>query len=541
MATRRPSVTINSAFGGIAPSQYYIQEGQYLAGIGIDPQWPISDSVGDRFISGSLRPTAYAEFSGANITGNPYWILNNPKNANTYVYANDGKVVSYDSAFGTETLVGTPTSGAGNGAAYYNNYLYFATPTNVSRYGPLDGSPSLTNTYWTSTLSLTALVNTTYPSIRGSGVIPNHAMHVHVDNKLYICDYDSTSSTAATRGRGLIHALATTYGSAEGDTNNSSSYNALDLPLGYMPVDIESYGNYVVIAAIQSTNATVIQGKAALFFWDGINASFYNVVHLPDPLVTALINKNGELYVFSGSVSTGTDSSNGYRVSKYLGGQSLETVYYSDVGSPPLAGAVDAQGDRLIWGTFTQINSTTAGSPEYYPVVMALGTKSPAVPGGIHCIAKASGTGTAGDGIVTAVKQIEQASMASPRVIIGWRDSSGYGVDKSTTTYATSVWRSRMFNVGKKFAIRMIRIPLGTAVGANMTITPKIFLDDFSSSSTSGLTVINNTNYANSERTVQMHPDISGNNSFCLELRFSGTALLPVKFPIVIEFDVLED
>ena len=78
-----------------------------------------------------------------------------------------------------------------------------------------------------------------------------------------------------------------------------------------------------------------------------------------------------------------------------------------------------------------------------------------------------------------------------------------------------------MFNIGKKFVIKEIRIPLAVAVVANMTITPKVFLDDYSSSSTAGLTAINNTNYPNSERHIEQHPTIAGNHNFCLELGYS--------------------
>lgn len=536
-----PKITINSIFGGQAPARYFVGDSQYMAGIGIDPDLPISDAVGDKQTSGVIRPSGYSDFSSTELNDHPLWFETSPKTSLLYAYLKNGKFLSYSSSFASETSIGTPTSGAGNGMAYYNNYIYLATPTDIARYGPLDGAAALTNTVWTgATLgSLTALVNTTYPSIRGAGVMPNHAMHRHVDNKLYICDYDSTSSTVANRGRGLIHAIKTKYTTAEGDTNDTSQYNVLDLPIGFMPVDIESYGNDIVIAAIQTTNATLKQGRAALFFWDTTSDSFYNVVWLPDALVTALLNVNGYIYVFSGNISTGTDISNGYRISVYGGGNTVTQVYFSDVGSSPLAGAVDAFGEKVAFGTFTQIPSTTASAPEYYAQVMALGSKNRKFENGVHGIIKPTATATAADGLVTALKHVEQASYAAPKFIVGWRDATESGIDKAGTTYGTSVWRSQMFNINQAFKITRIKFSLGTAVAANMTITPKIFLDDFSSSATDGLTVINNTNYAGSERWVRYEPNISGNHNFCFELRFSGTALLPVLLPIEIEFELL--
>jgi len=410
-----------------------------------------------------------------------------------------------------------------------------ATDADISRFGPLDGSPSLTNSVWTgATLgSQTALVNTTYPSIRGGGVMPNHPMHVHTDNKLYVGDFSA--------GVGYIHFIKTTEVTDEGDTNDGSTYNALDLPFGYMPVDIESYGNDLVIAAIQTSDSTIGQGKAALFFWDTTSDSFYNQVALPDPLVTALLNNNGQLYIFSGAVSTGSSISRGYRVSRFLGGQTIETLYLSDVGSPPLAGAVDASGDRIVWGTFTQIPDSGAGGPEFYAVAMAMGSNSPQIPFGVHCIANATATGALGDGIVTSLKFAEQAPFSNPKLIMGHRDAGGPGIDKQSTTYTTNVFRSQMFNIGRKFTIKSLRMTLPVAVATNMTITPKVFLDDFSSDSTSGLTVVNDTNYADSERSVQMYPSISGDHNFVLELRWTGSVLAPVLLPVIIEFEVEDD
>ena len=532
----KKTFTINSIFEGVAPSQYFAREGNYLAGIGIDPDLPQSDAVGSRQTSGVLRPSGYASFDSGNVNANPFWIVTSPKTSLVYTYLDNGRLISYTTALtaASEVLIGTATSGAGNGSAYYNNALYLLTPTDISYYHPLNGTATLYNARWTGTAlgTQTALTNTTYPSIRGAGTMPNHSAHVHTDNKLYFGDF--------LNGVGYIHYVKTTRTSKEGDTNDGSTYNALDLPFGFMPTDIESWGNDLVIAAIQTTNSTLNQGKACLFFWDTTSASWYNQVWLPDTLVTALLNNNGKLYIWSGSISTGADVSNGYRISQYVGGQQTQQIYYSESGSPPLAGAVDAVGDRVVWGTFEQLPTTTGSAPEYYGVVMALGSKRHDIPQGVHGIINSKATGTAADGLVTAVKNVRQASFAYPKFIVGWRDSTAYGMDKQSTTYGTNIIRWN-FNIGKKFVIKRIRLPLAAAVAANMTITPKVFLDDYSSSSTSGLTVINTTNYANSERTVVYMPDISGNHNFCFELRWSGTALIPVLFPIEIDVEITGD
>ena len=356
------TIFINSVFGGLQSSRFFAGEGQYAAGIGFDPFMALSDAVGDRLASGVLRPTAYEDFSGANVNADVIKIMTNPKDNNTYVVLKNGRLISYDNALGTETLVGTVTGSNAEGAAYYNNYIYIfgtgASNDDVSRYGPLDNSPSLTNGVWTgATLGTqTALVDTTYPAYRGGGTLPNHWAHVHVDNKLYFCDFKD--------GQGQVHFIKTTKGTDEGDTDDGSVYGALDLPFGFMPTCIASLNNDIAVGAIQTSDSDVDQGKAHLFLFDTTSESFYAQIPVPDPLITALWNNNGVLHTFSGQVSSGADVSNGYRVGAYLGGQQITTQYLSEVGAPPLPGAIEDFGDMLIWGTFTQIPTTDPDNPE---------------------------------------------------------------------------------------------------------------------------------------------------------------------------------
>src|SRR3990167_8667081 len=214
----KQTFTINNIWGGVSPSQYFGREGNYLAGIGIDPDLPQSDAVGSRQTSGLLRPSGYASFDSGNVNANPFWIMTSPKTALVYTYLDNGRLISYNSslAIASETLIGTPTSGAGNGATYYNNGLYLATPTDISYYFPLNDTATLYNSRWTGAAlgTQTALTNTTYPSIRGYGVMPNHPMHVHTDNKLYFGDF--------LNGVGYIHYIKTSSTIKEGDTNNGS-------------------------------------------------------------------------------------------------------------------------------------------------------------------------------------------------------------------------------------------------------------------------------------------------------------------------------
>lgn len=523
-------VTIDSIFGGVSSTQYAQSSGQYLNAVGIDPDFPISDSSGDFRASGALRPTSYAEFSGTNVNANPYWLTTTPKDTSLYAYLKNGKFFSYNSSLGGESLVATASSSSGNGMAYYNNYIYTFRNTDVDRYGPLDGTPAYGTSVWTgATLgSQTALTNTVYQTHRGAaGNVPNHAAHVHTDNALYFCDFKD--------GQGLIHKIKTTKTTDEGDTNDGSAYNALDLPFGYMPTDIESYGTDLVICAVQTSDTALNQGKAALFFWDTVASSFYRQVELPHAMATALKMNNGILYIWTGNLQDG-----GYQLSVYAGGQTVQSLFIQPDGVPPLAGAVDSTSDRIYWGTVQRVQTTTPGSPDYAATVMAYGSHDPRLPKGVHSVAVSDASASSSDGLVTCILLAEQSQIDKSKLVIGWRDGSNIGLDKISTTYGNCTWHSPMVNVGSNFTIRRVRMALPVAVAANMTITPKFFLDDSSDSSDQGMQVISNSNPSSGKRFIEYRPDINGNHNFYLELKWSGTALLPVLLPITIDVEVNE-
>jgi hypothetical protein len=506
----RQSLQIQTGIlGGISATQYAGADSSYNFGLGIDPDFPIAQ--GGVRTSGQIVPVAYKKFSSTNISGYPLFIITNPKGTTIYVYASDGKFVSYSSSLASETLVGTPTSGAGNGAAYYNNYIYLSTPTNIARYGPLDGVPALTNTVWTAATlgSQSALINTTYPSLRGASM-PNHPLFAHQNNVLYAGDIIN--------GKGVIHKIKTKKVTSEGDTNDGTAASALTLPFGYKPTCFSNWGNDLVIGAIQTTNVTVSQGKAALFFWDTVSSSFYRQVKLDDPLVTAMWNQNGNLFVWTGSAQGGV------RLSLYTGGNGVSEKVFLDEGYPPLQGAVCGFGSRVVWGGFTTYPTATAS-------LFAYGSKRQDIQPALHNIAVTSSTGA--NQTVTAVADSIQHNYNAPPWIIGWGDDSAKGIDKletGTSTTFTSVFRSAVTELPGPANIIGFKVPLGAAVAANMTITPKLYYDDASASKT--LKTINATNFPNSDRWAYIPVDQRVRTDFLLELAFTGTVPLPVKLPI---------
>lgn len=521
MARRR--ITIDTVSGGISQSQYFAGKGQYGAGLAIDPDMPI-DETSVRS-SGFLRPTSMAKFSGTEVTGVPLWFVTNPKSTNTYLYANDGKVHTIDSslAMGTALNSGNAlTTASGNGAEYYDNYAYFATNTNITRYGPLNGSPALDQVYWGTTLSMTALTNTTYPSLRGV-VMPNHSLlRSAIKSVVYVADVLASNV-------GALHQFSTKKTTVEGDTTGTllpPTSGIITFDYGLYPSCLENYGDEIAIGLFEGTNTTIKQKPARIAFWDQESTVVTRYVELPDPLITAMKMVNGVLYVFSGNASGGC------RVVKFSGGYTFTEVYYDEDGVPPLAGAVDSLLYKVLWGGSTTDPSTAA-------VVKSLGSKRAGFmnANAMHVPYKASSAGTTPT--VTALKFIEHASFLKPQPVIGWTDGSGKGLDKASTTYGTATFQSEVFRVGVPFQVVSLTIPLAQVTAANQTITPTLYFDD--ASSNDALTVINSTNYP-STRHVKLEPTGSGGqNNFFLELAWSGSVLATVALPIIIDIETLED
>jgi len=524
---------IESIGGGISPTFYDSPEDSYTGAVGIDPDQPVSS--GNSRTSGAIMPTQYSKFSGTEVTGYPLWQIAQPKTTNAYVYASDGKLHSYSStpAMRATDEAGTAfpislTGGAGNGAVYYNNFLYLAEAADISQYGGLDQGATIavTENVWTGAkFGLTALTNTTYPNVRGA-LLPNHPMHLHTDNAVYIGDVLPTSGS--TSGQGVIHRMKTDRTTFDGDTNDGSAYNVLDLPYGFYPTDIESFGTDLVIAAIQTVDNVINQGKSCLFIWDTFSDTFYKQIWVPDPLTTALKTVNGIVYVFSGNADSGS------RICAYGGGESLQEILFQEQGVAPFPGAVDAYGEKLLFGAC----ATNVGSGG---VVQSWGSKNGRIPKALHNVVKTISGGATP--VVNSILAFQQSSAGiQNRLVVGWGDGTSRGLDAPNgSSTLTSIWLSRLFHVGRKFTVIRLRLPLTGQMNSSISITPEILVDDASTTYT--LATMNQTNYADQREIVYKTPELTavGTVNFQLKLTFLGTAVRGITFPIEIDVDVSPD
>jgi hypothetical protein len=540
------TIRIESILGGHAPTTHFAAADQFMSSLGINPALPITDTTStpttlDFLASGLLRPVGVVNSTDTTVTDIPYWIKTNPKETNKYyIYGGTGSVYTMDIA-SVVTELGDLTDGgtaSGNGAEYYDNYMYFARDTTIARYGPLDGTPAFTDDYWVGTLSKTALTQTTYPShyFQSNIRFPNHVLHRHSDGRLYIAD--------VVGNQGYIHYIATTKTTVEGDTDNGSTYQKLAFGYGLWPIALESYGSNLVIALFEGTSGTqynTSKMKSKLAFWDttSTNANQITWVEFPDELITGLKNVNGVLYITSAS-----NRGIGFRVSRYIGGYTVEEIFYHEFGAVPLHGGLDGKAGWLVFGSATNFPETAA-------TVYSYNLQKSKLSNGIFSIER----GTKTISMITSLALQGAADFLRDMPVFGWTNGSAGGTNnginsRSDSGYGNtpSVWWSQIYRIGQPFKITKIRIPLAQAVSTNMTVTPKIYVDgpSWGGAGTSySLAAINTTNddsqYNIVRRSGSAGEVVTGQHSFWLELRWTGSELCTVGLPITIEYELLDD
>ena len=586
---------VNQIFKGISGAQYFGLEGTYNSATAIDPDLPIIST--DVRTSGFPIPVGSSALTTTNVTSQVIRVITNPKDNMIWTVQSNGKIVTFKSDLTSERLIGTVAGSHATWAEYYNNYIYvFGTGSgkdDISRIGPLNTLPYdaqsgnftvgltvtggtsgatgvitadvdggttgtltlsnivgqfqdnetitdtstgsatvnrtdaslITDNVWKgSTLgTLTALQNTKYPTFRGVDM-PNHVGHVHGDGSLYFLDFIN--------GQGLVHRINTRRVTNEGDTNGStvpSAYNALDLPFGFYPTDLVSYDTDLMIIGIYQTDTTTNQGKSAFVIWDPTDTDSFKTgpIYFPDPIASACLNVNGTVHIWTGNAQ------NGVRISTYNGGVSTRELIFQEEGLPPFAGAIDALGSRIVWGGFSTYPATAA-------VVWAFGSKSATLPSGLHCVMRSTSSGANQN--ITALKYVQQNSNITPKVLLAFKDDSAQGMDQYSTSATLNAKIRFMFNIGTKFEVTRVSIPLAGAVAANTTITPTLYFDDLSSSKV--LTTINNTNYPSKRKVTYKGPEVKdsiGYNNLVLEIAYTGSNPLPVGLPIILTVDIKED
>jgi len=270
----------------------------------------------------------------------------------------------------------------------------------------------------------------------------------------------------------------------------------LKLEKDFIPTAIVSYGTDLIIAASNGE-------EAKLYFWDTFDNSFYREVKLPYPTVSALLNHNGDLYVFGGDEK--------FSIGKYIGGEAIQEIYHSDHGLLPLQGAVKTFHNKIMFGS-RQTYPSTGGC------IWAWGTK--VNPTGLHAIASVSAQ-------VSSLHQSGEDLIASSDGLYE-KGSDGYN----------STWRSQMFNFSQPFSIDKITIPFTGSLGAGATATTvKATLRYDNDRITDDEHTIT---LGSDSRMFTIYPKHQGTTNFCIELTWSGDTFVGVGLPIKIDYQLLD-
>jgi len=229
----------------------------------------------------------------------------------------------------------------------------------------------ITNAVWTGSLFGTqnGLTNWTPPVTLQSVKYLSHHGISHTDGAAYVLDYK--------QGLGFIHKIQTKRTTNEGDTDDGSAFQSvgsLSLPKNYIPITLSSFGTDIVVASTKTFSPTISQGGSLLSFWNAADELFYRHVAVSDPICTALIYANGILYGLSGSLS------GGYRLWRYVGGDSVETLKVMQEGRPPMQNAIASIGNRIVWAADTTLPFVSSGLYGY-------ASRSGLFPSGLHNIA----------------------------------------------------------------------------------------------------------------------------------------------------------
>lgn len=517
MARDINQIRIESIFGGHSLYPAFPAKDEYRWSLGIDPE-----------PNGFISPTYYPRFAGDTINGAPMWIKKEPKTNTIFVYDSVGSI--YTANANTITALADLNDGgtsSGNGLEYYDNYIYASRDTTIARYGPLNGTPTWTDDYWVSTLGKTALSNTLYPQSRGNTGyrLRNHFLKRGKDGRLYIAD--------VVGNQGTIHYISTTKTTVEGDTDNGSTYGALDLPYGYWPAALENYGNTIVIACVVASGDDFTD-RVKIVFWDPTNTTTYDSIidsEYPDEVLCGLHNANGVLYLLTGFTF---DDSNYIRISRYIGGYSFEQVAVVLTSQTTLPGGVDSNFNRLFFGSQYSLGS-----------VGAIGLSKSKISNSVYNV---SGVTCTSSSFVSAIL------FTKDRILSGWNSSSPAisGMDGSNAYLANDNPRPRSsialgpYTIGSPFKITKVTIPFNDVL-EDSTIDVYIKVDTLTNDADAQDLIATLTQATYGQKsTISIRPENkTGNRSFILYLDFradySQQSREQIALPIIVEYELIRE
>ena len=251
-----------------------------------------SAGTGTHTISG-VKPRRFEHYAMNSIVGTI--------DAADQVFAQDntGKVWQYRATYGWQLLEGnTPDGTVGAGLVVWKNYLFSFKQNSVDVYGPLDSSPSWTNS-WSGVTNLgtgsNAPLDKTY-----------HKAIVGQDDIVYFINANANVPYVGS----LLEVPGQTFAPASGATYNWNG-RALDFPSLRFITDLEELGYNLMVSTVDRY----------IYPWDKRSPSFDLPIATAEPFITAMKTVNNILYYACGTRGN---------IYKTVGTTSVQVLDFSD-------------------------------------------------------------------------------------------------------------------------------------------------------------------------------------------------------------------
>ena len=379
-------------FGGLSEAQKEGPKGSFLYGDRLDIHSDLSS------VTAGVKTT---KDSSTTVTDLPKWIEHDAVNDKTYAYGDTGNF--YVESAGTWSALTAASTAVGQGMKIWNDYVYLRKTSALARYGPLSGSPSISQSWQTSNVQ----------------TVTDHAPMIEFLGNLYVAN-----------GRYL------------GEWDDSTwTYNQLTLPVGWKIRCMAVLGEELVMGGWIGSNV-YDYSRGFLWFWNGTDTSVTNFLEVTEGAVNAMASVDNVLYFIAGAVG----KLHAY-TGQVIGVGDLTNLLAEDDYIDIFPGAIGTHRSELVIGTagVTDSSDITQG-------VYSYGRTSKNYPRAMN-IAHVASTGTLTG---TTLKIGSVHSVGPNEFYMGWRDASIYGIDKvsGTTPYSTASLQTLWFDNAAPYSIK---------------------------------------------------------------------------------------
>jgi len=283
--------TINRFEGGVAPSKYLGNSNQaaWLKHFDIDSEVGVLKQQLDMADDGTGLDSD-PDIQKFLATNSKVYALGEDSSAKACIYSKTISNILID-AWTKEVTVSSGALRTENNQMFlhYNDYLYFTEGGDITRYGPLSGSPSLTEGW--------GAANFGSAIDAAGGLVAHSYVYFHHDNKL-----------------------------ASWDGGSTYNINALDIDVDYTIQDIciDAGGNNLLIAAHRGGNT---YGDSQLYVWNRTSSSFY-AIPTPDGIVKAVRNMGNFVRILCVKTAASSHEYGGVIIYDYAGGSLIKKHEY---------------------------------------------------------------------------------------------------------------------------------------------------------------------------------------------------------------------